>query len=118
MGIADSLGCVRVSRYRPRIKIRISGMCGVSPTGEEETLLYLARVGEAEGEFAAYAPIERSGEYLTFQFDELLFVKKSGRYTGRLVVDGNDCTTIRLQYENNNCGVVSVESTGEGCGTC
>lgn len=118
MGIIDSFGCVRISRYKPRIRVRIGGTCGLAPTVEGEIELHIARVGDTTtGEFVTYTPLEQSGEWLTFQFDETLFVKTSGRYTGRLVVDGNDCSTICLQYENNNCHSVVVE-LDKGCGPC
>lgn len=110
MGLINTFGCVRISRAKPRITVRINGLQDIVPTGEENTELFLSRVGDDIGEFASYLPLEEQGDYLTFQFDALLFAKPSGRYNGRLVVRGNSCTTIHLQFENSNCSVVSVTS--------
>lgn len=115
MGIEEQFGCVRISRKRPKIRVQIGGTCGPIGQEDQETLLYLSRVGSSEGEFAAYPPIEVNGQYYTFQFDDLLFDRKGGRYKGRLVVNGEACTTISLQYEENNCHAVIIESFGDNC---
>lgn len=83
-----------ISRDNPRITIVIH-WGDVPPKGE--ILLYMRRVGEP-AEFAVYPPLTENGGELTFQFDELLFVKKQGRYEGRLVIGAGEFGRIQVEY--------------------
>lgn len=83
-----------ISRDSPRIKV-ILHWADVRPAGE--ILLYMRRVGEP-AEFAAYPPLAVSGGELTFMFDDLLFVKKQGRYEGRLVVGAGEYGRVQVEY--------------------
>jgi hypothetical protein len=96
---------VRISRCEPRIKVTMKWGCDV-PQGQ--IALYMKRVGEPV-EFASYAPIDIQGSQLTFQFDELLFSKKQGRYEGRLMVGVDLKATLHFEYRDNS-SVMEVQS--------
>lgn len=85
-----------ISRDNPRIII-VMQWSDIPPPGE--ILLYMKRMGEP-AEFAAYPPLQVKGSELTFQFDDLLFIKKQGRYEGRLVIGAGEYGRIQVQYSD------------------
>ena len=92
-----SMGVVRVSPSKPRIKITLSWGCDAS---DGQILLYMKRTGDAT-EFAAYAPLDIQGSILTFEFDELLWVQPYGRFTGRLVVGTQEIQCLSFEYSGD-----------------
>lgn len=101
----NRLGIVRISKARPRVKITVRWGFG-EPQGE--ILLFLRRAGD-NLEFAAYPPLEVNGGELLFQFDDMLFARKYGRYEGRFTVGGRTRTTIHLEYVDDE-RIISAEN--------
>lgn len=95
---------VHVSRDSPRITVTMK-WSDIQPQGQ--ILLYMKRVGE-RAEFAAYPPLGVNGSELLFEFDDLLFVKKQGRYEGRLMIGPTDYGRVQVQYEDNT-RILAVE---------
>lgn len=83
-----------ITRDSPRITILMQ-WADIPPQGE--ILLYMKRVGEP-ADFAVYPPLEVKGSELTFMFDDLLFIKKQGRYEGRLVIGAGEYGRIQVEY--------------------
>lgn len=94
-----------INRDAPRVQVSVDWGTG-RPAGD--IVLLMRRVGDPEN-FAAYAPIEEYGGNITFQFDELLFVRPQGRYRGTLVVGALEYTQIDVEY-SDKIKVVSVEN--------
>lgn len=101
----NRLGVVRISRARPRIKLTIQWGFD-EPQGQ--ILLFMKRVGD-QLEFAAYPPIEVNGGEVLFEFDDMLFARKYGRYEGRFTVGGVDRTRIHLEYVSDE-KILSAEN--------
>lgn len=101
----NRLGVVRISKGRPRIKLTIQWGYD-EPQGQ--LLLFLRRAGD-ELEFAAYPPLEVNGGEITWQFDDMLFARKYGRYDGRFTVGGIDRTTLSLEYVSDE-KIISAEN--------
>lgn len=87
---------LHVDQNSPRIKVVMKWGAG-EPAGE--ILLYLKRAGDA-AEFAVYTPIEVLGSSVTFQFDDILWVQKQGRYVGRLNIAGLDYGLLDIEWTN------------------
>ncbi|MES2704848.1 MAG: hypothetical protein V4649_19590 [Bacteroidota bacterium] len=100
-----TLPCARVTQQLPRVSVTMS-WGGPKPVGEYR--LYVKRVGDIE-EFAYYPAIEVKGGEAIFQLDDLLFVKGTGRYEGRLVVNTVTYATVQIEYRATNT-LVSVEN--------
>ncbi len=97
--------CAVVTQQSPRVTVTMS-WGGAKPTGEYR--LYMKRVGETD-EFAYYPAIEVKGGEATFQFDNLLFAKGTGRFVGRLVIDEVDKATMHFDYRATDT-LVNVEN--------
>lgn len=82
-----------VNRKKPRLEITIN-WDGQQPLGQ--SFLFVSRVGGPE--FAVYEPIEVQGGNYVFQFDDLLFAHREGRYMGRFVVGVVDYAMIEFDY--------------------
>lgn len=93
-----------INRDSPRVTI-VMQWGNVAPQGE--ILLYVRRVGDP-AEFAVYPPIAVSGSELLFQFDDLLFIRKQGRYEGRLVIGASNYGSVQLEYSDPT-RILSVE---------
>jgi hypothetical protein len=78
------------------------------PVPEGEFRLYVRRLGENE-EFAYYPAIQIAGGEITFQVDDLLFEKGTGRYEGRLVVNNQEYAKVQINYKASNT-LVAVEN--------
>ena len=87
---------VRISRCEPRITVTMGWGCD-PPMGQ--MALYMSRVGDPV-EFAMYPPIDVQGSILTFEFDELLFMRPQGRYAGRLVVGAQEYANLHFEYRD------------------
>lgn len=94
-----------ISPCSPRVVVTMDWGCD-APMGEIG--LYMQRVGEPVA-FAVYAPIDIMGSQLTFQFDDLLFSKKQGRYEGKLMVGTEIKATLKFEYRDVS-SAISVRS--------
>ena len=97
------MNLVYVSKCAPRIIVQARWGCERPPG---EIAMYVARVGDP-GPFAAYTPLEESGEFLTFELDDLMFMRRAGRFEGDVHVGGMYFFTVNIQYEN---GVTFVKA--------
>lgn len=86
----------RINRAEPRIQLTVDWGSS-QPLGA--ILLHMKRVGDVQ-DFAIYAPLEVAGSNLTFQFDELLFSKKQGRYKGKLLAGITKIADVYLEYRD------------------
>jgi hypothetical protein len=95
-----------ISRESPRIRMTVDWGEG-RPLGAIG--LYVKRIGEPQ-EFAVYPPLDEKGGILEFQFDELLFVKKKGRFLGDLKIGANSYGKVELEYRDD-IKILNVENT-------
>lgn len=93
-----------IDRNNPRIHVYMQW----AEPPEGEITLWVKRVGDTT-EFAYYPALEVWGNRVTFQFDELIFSREPGRFSGRLLVAGNEKATIEFQYVAANV-VLNVEN--------
>lgn len=94
-----------INRENPRLRV-VMDWGSSRPLGM--IALFVRRVGDV-ADFAAYPPIEENGSELLFQFDELLFVRRQGRYVGRLLVGATHFVDIELEYRDR-VQVLAVEN--------
>ncbi len=101
----STLPCAIITYESPRVTVTMT-WGSIVPEGEYR--LFMRRVGEIE-EFAYYPAIQVAGGEITFQFDNLLFSKGTGRYEGRLVVNLQEYVRMQFDYQASN-KLVSVEN--------
>lgn len=96
---------VVISRCQPRAVVNMNWGCE-EPEGQ--ITLFVKRMGDEE-EFAFYPALEVTGGRIVFQFDELLFARKPGRFEGRLLLAGNEQARVQLEYVDDR-GLINAEN--------
>lgn len=86
---------IKVSKENPRIRVNMS----FASEPEGGISLYMKRAGEA-AEFAVYFPLEVKGGEVTFQLDDLVWVRTQGRYVGRLTVGEITYGTLDIEWKD------------------
>lgn len=94
----NSLPYPIVSKKNPILTVYVTGMELSSIVSVGETALYIKRVGDIE-EYAKYYPFEERRNQLTFAFDDVVFNRPGGRFTGRLVYKGVTIQTLDFIYD-------------------
>lgn len=95
---------VSITRDSPQLQT-VMQWGSQKPPGE--ILLRVRRVGD-RADFAMYPPLQEKGSVLLFQFDELLFQQKQGRFQGRLFIGPEYFGEIQFEY-SDTASLVTVE---------
>ena len=89
--------CAVVTQNAPRVYVTVRWDTS-TPSGEAR--LYVKRYGETEN-FAYYPALEVAGGVITFQVDDLLFEKGTGRYEASLQINEVEYTKFQIDYRSN-----------------